>query len=183
MPDRAPRKVEVTREGETKAMFRIHIEGSIEAVWREITRTDAPIPAFFNARMDVARLARGQKLAMRTPNGKYTGVVGEILELVPPRRFAYTFKFTSYDDPPCRVTIDLEERDGGVDYTMTLSELPAGTKTAKQMVQGGVMIANTLKRVIEEGRPSFGTRLLFTLFRLMEPFSPEKCRSEHWPVT
>jgi len=178
-----PEKAVVTREGETKAMFRIHIRGSIEAVWREITRTDAPIPAFFNSRMDVARLARGEKLAMRTPNGKYTGVVGEILELVPLRRFAYTFKFTNFDDPPCRVAIDLAEKDGGVEYTMTISELTPGTKSAKQMLQGGVLIANTLKHVIEDGRPSFGTRMLFTLFKLMEPFSPARCKSEHWPVS
>jgi hypothetical protein len=50
------------------------------------------------------------------------------------------------------------------------------------MLQGGVLIANTLKQVIENGRPAFGTRLLFTLFKLMEPLSPAKCRSEHWPV-
>ena len=69
-----------------------------------------------------------------------------------------------------------------VQFTLTIDDLPTGTKTAKQMVQGGKMIVNTLKSVIETGRPSFGTRLLYFIFGLMAPFTPAKCKSEHWPV-
>jgi uncharacterized protein YndB with AHSA1/START domain len=163
--------------------FQVVIRGPIEDVWHEITRTDAPIPAFFNSRMDVGRLAPGAKLAMRTPNGKYTGVVGEILELDPPRRFVHTFRFTNFDDPACIVAYDLEEVEGGTRFTLTIHDLPEGTKTAKQMVQGGTLIVNTLKAVIETGRPSFGTRMLFVLFRVMGPLSPARCKSEHWPVS
>jgi uncharacterized protein YndB with AHSA1/START domain len=177
-----PETAQVTREGETRAKFRIVIRGAIDAVWHEITRTDAPIPAFFNSRMHVGRLAPGSRLAMRTPDGKYTGVVGEILEFDPPRRFSHTFKFTSYDDPYCTVTYDLEQVEGGVAFTLTITDLPAGTKTAKQMLQGGTMIANTLRHVIETGRPAVGTRLLFGVFKLMAPMTPGKCRSEHWPI-
>ncbi len=166
----------------TTAKFQVHIRGSIEAVWQEITRTDAPIAAFFNSRMEVGRLQPGAMLAMRTPDGKYTGVVGRILEFEPPRRFAHTFRFTNFDDPECRVLYELEEADGGVRFTLTVTELPLGTKTAKQMGQGGKMIVNTLKAVIEDGRPAFGTRLLFRVFRLTQPFAPKKCRSEFWPV-
>lgn len=88
------------KTGAPTSKFRVLINGTIEDVWQEITRTDAPIAAFFNSTMHVARLAPGSKLAMRTPDGKYTGVVGEITEFDPPRRFAHTFKFTNYDDPP-----------------------------------------------------------------------------------
>ena len=51
------------------------------------------------------------------------------------------------------------------------------------MLQGGTMIVNTLKSVIETGKPSFGTRMLFLLFRVMAPFTPKRCRNEFWPVT
>jgi len=166
----------------THSKFRVLIRGSIEDVWHEITRTDAPIPAFFNSSMDVGRLAPGSKLAMRSPDGKYTGVVGEILEIEPPVRFAHTFKFTSYDDPACRVVYDLEEVEGGVQFTLTIDDLPAGTKTARQMLQGGKLIVNTLKAVIETGRPGLGTRLLFGVFKLTAPLTPKKCLSENWPV-
>jgi len=163
-------------------VFRVLIRGTVEDVWNEITRTDEPIAAFFNSRMDVGRLEAGSKLAMRSPDGKYTGVVGRILEVVPQRRFSHTFRFTGYDDPECRVIYDLEPAAGGVQFTLTIEDLPAGTKTAKQMVQGGKMIVNTLKSVLETGRPSFGIRMLYLMFKLMAPFTPARCKSEHWPV-
>ncbi|REJ79947.1 MAG: hypothetical protein DWQ36_01585 [Acidobacteria bacterium] len=169
-------------EGDATAKFRVHIAGPIEAVWAEITRTDAPILAFFNSRMHANRLAPGARLAMRTANGRYTGVVGEIVEFEPPRRFAHTFRFTAYDDPECTVVYDLEEQAGGTLFTLTIRDLPAGTKTAKQMVQGGKMITSTLKSVIETGRAPFGIRLLYLFFDLMAPATPKRSRSEHWPI-
>ena len=78
---------------------------------------------------------------------------------------------------------DLEVVDGGVQFTLTIEDLPQGTKTAKQMIQGGTMIVNTMKAVIETGRPRFGIRLLYVLFRVMGPLTPKRCRSEHWPLT
>jgi len=164
------------------SLFRVTIQASLEAVWNEITRTDEPIAAFFNSRMDVGRLEPGSKLAMRTPDGKYTGVVGEILEVVPMKRFSHSFRFTNFDDPPCKVIYDLEEVAGGVQFTLTIEDLPEGTKTAKQMLQGGKMIVGTLKSVLETGKPSFGIRVLYTFFKVMQPLSPKRCKSENWPV-
>ena len=45
-----------------------------------------------------------------------------------------------------------------MEFTLTMEDLAIGTKSAKQMIQGGTMIVNTLKAVIETGRPSLGTR-------------------------
>jgi len=162
--------------------FRVWIAGTIDAVWSEITRTDAPIAAFFNNRMDCRELAAGSRIAMRSPDGKWTGVVGEITEYDPPRRFAHTFRFTNMDDPECTVVYDLVEKDGGTEFTLTIEDLPAGTKTAKQMTQGGTMIVNTLKSTVETGRPSFGIRVLYGLFKVLAPLSPKRCRSENWPL-
>ena len=177
-----PESVQISKQSETQAMFRVVIQGSIDAVWHEITRTDAPIPAFFNSRMHVEKLEAGSRLAMRTPDGEYTGVVGEILEVVPLKRFSHTFRFTQLDDPPCKVIYELEDLPEGVQFTLTLEDLPDGTKTAKQMQRGGTMIVNTLQAVIETGRPSLGTRLLFILFRILQPLSPKRCSSNNWPV-
>jgi uncharacterized protein YndB with AHSA1/START domain len=165
-----------------KKVFKVVIKGTIHVVWREITRTDAPIACFFNSQMYTPMLAPGSRLAMRTPDGKFTGVVGEILEVIPPTRFSHTFRFTGFDDPPCKVTYDLREVEGGTEFTLTIDELAPDTKTAKQMVQGSKLITGTLKSVIETGRPSTGVRALFVLFRVLQPFNPKKTRSEHWPV-
>lgn len=177
-----PAKVNVTYDGPTRAKFRTLIRGSIGDVWQEITRTDEPIPAFFGSRMDVGRMAPGAKLAMRSPDGRWTGVVGEITEFEPPRRFAHTFKFTNFDDPECVVVYDLEEVEGGVQFTLTIVDLPEGTKTAKQMVTGGKFIVAVLKATVEDGRPTFGQRLLLRVMGAFAFLTPKKCLSENWPV-
>lgn len=163
-------------------MSRVVIKGRIEDVWREITRTDIPQPAMFNSRMYVIGLRPGSPLRMRSPDGKFTAVVGEILEVEPPRRLVHTMRFTAYDDPLSKVTYELRETPEGVEFTLTSEDVPAGTKTAKDMARGGDFIAGTLKAVVETGRPPLGTRILFVLFKLLAPFNPKKCRTENWPL-
>lgn len=163
-----------------RAVFQIHIKGSIEAVWHEITKTDELQKVMFNMRLDTPGLKVGAPIRMRSGNGKYTGVVGEVLEFDPPHRYAHTFRFTNYDDPPCRMIYDLKEVEGGVDFTLTAEDVPVGTKSAKQLTQGGNMIVKTLKAVVETGKPPLGVRMLHVLFALMGPMTPKICRSENW---
>jgi len=166
-----------------KAIFKIFIKGPIQAVWHELTKTDEPQKCMFNMRLDTDGLKPGGQMRMRTVSGKYTGVVGEVLEFKPPYRYVHTLRFTQFDDPPCTIIHELREVEGGVEYTQTHENLPAGTKTAKQVIQGTSMIGNTLKAVVETGRPSFGIRLLYRVIRLMEPLTPKQCRSENWPLS
>jgi uncharacterized protein YndB with AHSA1/START domain len=165
-----------------RAVFKVVIRGSIDAVWREITKTHEPQGCMFNNQLHTTGLKPGAPIRMRTRSGKYTGVVGDVLEFDPPNRYSHTFRFTNYDDPICRVIYDLKEVPGGVEFTLTVEDMPSGTKTAQQMKQGGTMIVNTLKAIVETGRPSFGIRLLYGLFKVLEPFSPKRCRSENWPL-
>ncbi len=164
-----------------RAVFKVHIAGRIEAVWKEITKTDEIQKSFFNSRMDTPGLKPGAPIRMRSPDGKYTAVVGDVVEFDPPHRFSHTFRFTQYDDPPCKVTYELREVSGGVEFTLIVDDMPAGTKTAKQMSQGGAMIVKTLKAVIETGRPTLGIRILYVLFKVLTPLTPKKCLSKNWP--
>jgi uncharacterized protein YndB with AHSA1/START domain len=166
-----------------KVVYKIFIKGSIQDVWREITKTNEPQKCMFNMRLDTDGLRPGGQMRMRSPNGKLTGVVGEVLEFDPPHRYVTKFRFTAYDDPPAKVIHELKEVPGGVEYTLINEDVPAGTKTAKQMKQGGNLIVNTLKAVVETGRPSFGVRLLYLLFKLLGPMQPKRCRSENWPLS
>src|SRR5579863_5081424 len=131
-------------EGE-KAVFRVVMRGSIENVWHEITKTDELQKCMFNMRLVTNGLRPGGQIRMQSPNGKYTGVVGEVLEFQPPHRYVHTFRFTQFDEPPCTVIHELKAVEGGVEYTLTHENLPVGTRTMKQMNQGGPMICNTLK--------------------------------------
>jgi len=69
-----------------------------------------------------------------------------------------------------------------VEFTLTADNVPRGTKTSKDLTRGGDMIVKTLKAIVETGRPAFGTRMLYGMFKLMEPFTPKKIRSENWPM-
>lgn len=186
MPDTASPAVSAPAKAAAKprSIFRVLIHAPVADVWREITRTDAPIACFFNSRMHLGPggLTPGSRLAMRTPDGRWTGVVGEILECTPPTRFSHTFKFTNLDDPPCAVSYDLRDKDGQTEFTLTITDAPEGSKTQKQMTQGGAMIVKTLKAVMETGRPNLGARALFVLFKVLAPFNPARCRSDRWPV-
>ena len=162
-------------------VFEVLIDGRIEDVWREITKTDEVQGAIFNAKLHTTGLEQGGAVQMRTKSGKYTSIVGHILEFDPPRRFVHTLSFTSQDDPPSTVAYDLEEVDGKVRFRLTAT-MPRGTKTRKQMGQGGPMIVNTLKRIVETGKPSLGVRSLYVLFKVLEPISPKRCRAALWPL-
>ena len=74
-----------------KIVAKIFIEGSIDDVWHEITKTDELQGAIFNMRLHTDGLRLGGHIRMRTADGKYTGVVGEILEFDPPHRYGHTF--------------------------------------------------------------------------------------------
>ena len=164
------------------AVFKVFIRGTIDAVWHEITRTDAVQACMYNMALETDGLKPGGQIRMRSANGKYTGVVGEVLEFDPPHRYVHTFLMTQLDDPPSKVTHELKAVTGGVEYTLTHEGLIAGSKTAKQATQGGAMIANTLKAVVETGRPSFGIRMLYRMIRVLQFLTPKHCKSENWPL-
>ena len=167
-----------------KAVFRVVIGGSQDAIFKELTKTDSPQGAVFNSMMTLASpgLVAGKKMQMRTVSGKRTMVVGEVVEYDPPRRFAHLHRFTSYDDPVCKVVYDLNPVDGGVEVTLTVENIPAGTKTANEMQRGGMFILNNLKAIVETGRAPFGTRLMYWMFGAMEFVLPKRTKSENWPL-
>lgn len=162
-------------------VFKTFIKGSIDAVWREITKTDSAQVAMFNMMLVTPGLRPGAPIRILTKNGKYTPIVGEVVEYDPPRRYVHTFRFTRYSDAPCKVAYDLVETAGGVEFTMTITELTPGSATEKQMLQGGSLIINTLKSVVETGKAPLGVRVLYTLFSLLEPLSPQATKTENWP--
>jgi len=163
-----------------EAISEVFIAAPIETVWAEVTKTHEVQKPMFDMQMH-CDLEEGSPLRMRSADGKWTGVVGEVLEIAPPRRFSFTFKFTLHDDPPCRVTYELEEAEGGTRFRLVSDRLPPNTKSTKQMTQGASMIVETLKSVVETGRPPLKTRLLYAFFALTTPFTPKRCRSENWP--
>ncbi len=166
----------------TKLIHRIVIDAPIQDVWDALTKEGEVLPFFFNSVLHTTTLAPGAPMRMRSKNGKYTGVVGDVLELEPPYRYVTTFKFTNLDDPPCKVTHELKEVEGGVEYTLISEQVPVGTETEKQMNQGGDFITKTLKGVVENGKPPIGSRLILLMIGLFSVRTPKQCLSENWPL-
>ena len=165
-----------------RAVFRIVINGSQQAIFDELTSTTRPLGAIWNSCMVTTGLKRGGRMQMRTPSGKHTVVDGEILEYDPPNRFVHTHRFTQHDDPVCIVTYELKPVAGGVEVTLTVDDMPLGTPTAKAMSSGGHFIVNNLKAIIETGKPTFGARMMYVMFGALEFVLPARTRSEHWPL-
>lgn len=164
-----------------KQVYRVVIEAPIEKVWEVLTQKGKVLPFFFNNVLHTTTLAPGAPVRMRSPDGKYTGVVGEVLELNPPYRYSHTFKFTNLNDQVCVVTYDLKSIEGGTEFTLTTSRVPPGTKTEKYMASGGGMIVKGLKAFVETGKPNMTARLIGIVNFLTRPFVPKICKSENWP--
>jgi uncharacterized protein YndB with AHSA1/START domain len=167
---------------ENRLVSRITIRGTAEAVWRELTKSNEPQAAVFNAWLHAQALVPGAMVQMRTGDGRNVLVVGRIVEFDPPRRFAHTFRFTQFDDPECTVVYDIRAVTGGVEVTLTVDRLPVGTRTGKSMSTGAQQILDRLKSVIEDGRPAFGVRLLYAMFGVLGFMLPARTRAEHWPL-
>jgi uncharacterized protein YndB with AHSA1/START domain len=164
-------------------VFRIVVNAPIDRVWRELTKTGEAQGAIFNAWLHTrGGLVPGAAMQMRTGSGKHTLVVGEVVECTPPHRFVHTHRFTQYDDPVCQVSYELEPVQGGVQVTLRVTGVTAGTKTAKDMAGGGTMIVNSLKAICETGRPALGTRLMYAMFSALEFVLPARTKTERWPL-
>lgn len=167
---------------ENKRVFKVVISAPIETVWSTLVKTDEVLPFFFGAVCRTpGEMEVGAPFAMQTPNGKFASVVGTVLEFEPPYRYSHSFKFTSFDDPPCTVTYELKEVPEGTEFSLITTNVPAGTKTDQQMKQGGNFIVRNLKSVVEKGRPSFGYRILLGIISMAAPFTPKQCRTKNWP--
>lgn len=166
-----------------KAVFRIVINGTAEAIFRELTKTDSPQGAVFNAMLTLPSpaIAVGKPMQMRTVSGRHTVVFGEILAYDPPHRFAHTHRFAQHDDPVCTVIYELKPVAGGVEVTLTIENVTLGTPTAKAMQRGGMFILGNLKSIVETGRPTLAARAMYLAFGAMEFMLPKKTRVENFP--
>ncbi len=154
--------------------FEIRIRGSIDAVWQEITKRGAVQRPLMDTVL-VSELKPGSPFKYTSPNGKYSMVKGTILEIDPPRRLVHTYQFSHLQDPPSRVTWELEQAGEEVIVRILHDQFDKQTKTY-QMVKGGwAEILKNLKLWIETGDIALGTKLQYAMFR---PFMTFVCKKD-----
>ena len=166
----------------TTQVSQVVINAPIQIVWDTLTKQGEVLPFFFGSVMHTTKFAPGAPIRMRSPNGKYTGVVGDVLELEPPYKYSMTFKFTNFDDAVCKITHELKEVAGGTEYTLIAEGVPVGTKTEKNMASGGKIITSTLKSCVETGKPTFLAKFIMVMSSWFEFMSPKQSLSSNWPM-
>jgi hypothetical protein len=88
-------------------------------------------------------------------------------------RYAHTFQFTNFDDPPCVVRYLLKEVDRATEFTLINENVPVGTKSEKYLTQGSTFITEILKSIVENGRPTPGGRFEVFMMGLFAPSTSE----------
>ncbi|MGC1503347.1 MAG: SRPBCC domain-containing protein [Sulfitobacter sp.] len=166
-----------------KSISRTFINAPVETVWSTLVATDTPLPFFFGAICQTTDgLRAGAKMRMVNPNGKIAMVVGEVITFEPPHRYAHTFQMTNIDEPPCVVTYELREKDGGTEFDLIITEAVAGSKLHKEMLSAQGFIAANLKAMAENGKPAFTGRMVGLLGPIFALFAKKEQQIGNWPL-
>ena len=164
-----------------KGIYKVVIQAPIDTVWSELVNTQTPRPFFWNSSWDTQAMADGNTYRMLSADQRTVGVVGRIVEIDPPHRLVTTFQLTNLEDPPSRVTYELEEVEGGTELRLITEQVLAGSKSEKYMADGSKFIVENFKAYVENGKVTFGARMMLGMMGLMGAFAPKSMRAEKWP--
>jgi uncharacterized protein YndB with AHSA1/START domain len=165
-----------------REIYKVLIKAPIETVWSELVNTVKPRPFFWNSSWDAKALAEGAAYRMISKDRKTVAVVGEILEMDPPRRLVTSFRLTALPDPPSKVIYTLTETPDGVEFQLITENVLAGSKSEKSMAEGARFIVENFKAFVETGNVTFSARMMLALYALMAPMTPKSMRAENWPL-
>jgi uncharacterized protein YndB with AHSA1/START domain len=138
----------------------IHIGVPLQRVWDEITKTGRIQRALYNTVLETD-LKPGSRLRYYSPDKKRVFIVGEVVEVDPPRKFSHTYRFTTRLEPPTLVTWELVEEGGGCRVTVTHSGWSSEHKTPEKVAAGWREILGLLKQELETGDLPFKTKVLY----------------------
>lgn len=162
---------------------RTFVNAPIETVWSTLVATDKALPFFFGSICQTRDgLKEGGAFRMVHPNGKVAMVVGEVLRFDPPTCYAHTFQMTNIDEPPCKVTYTLREKDGGTEFELRIENAIEGGKLIKEMTGAQGFIAANLKALCETGRPAFSGKMVGILSPIFGLMAKKSQAIAHWPL-
>lgn len=159
-------------------VFTIDIDASPQRVWEEITRRGVPHHPMFGTYLH-ADLTPGSVMSYRDKSGAHTFVLGEVLEVAPPRKLVHTFRFSMEKDAPTLVEWDLAERPGGTRVTVTHSRFDGETRTYKSVSTSWVAILQLYKTTIETGTAPLGARFKNAMMMGMSFMLPAGAKTEN----
>jgi uncharacterized protein YndB with AHSA1/START domain len=156
----------------------IHIAVPVQRVWDEITSTGRVQRALYNTVLDTT-LEPGARLRYYSPDRKRVFIVGRVVAVDPPRRFAHTYRFTTRDEPETLVTWELREEAGGCRVTVTHAGWTAAHHAPHTVAAGWREILGLLKHELETGRIPVKTRLLYAVMGWFTFLLPRTTRADY----
>jgi uncharacterized protein YndB with AHSA1/START domain len=149
-----------------------------QRVWDEITKLGKIQRAMVNTVLE-SKLTPGSKMRYYSPDRKRVFVVGEVVEIIPPRKFSHTYMFTTRPEEPTLVTWELEEIPGGCRVKLTHSGWTDQVKTHKGVGGGWREILNLLKSDLETGNIPLKTRLTYRMYSALMFMMPASSKAEN----
>jgi uncharacterized protein YndB with AHSA1/START domain len=157
----------------------IHIAAPVERVWEEITRTGRVQPALYNTVLE-CDLEPGSRLRYYSPDRERVFIIGEVVEVDPPRLFSHTYWFTTWKGGPSTfVTWELAEEGDGCRVTLTHSGWTEAHAEYEKTSRGWAEILELLKHRIETGRLPLKSRVVFRLMGWLSFLLPKRTRTEY----
>ncbi len=132
-------------------VYAIYIKATPDAVWAALTRPEFTGKFWWGRRCE-SDWRQGSSLTLRAPDGE-PDFTGEVLESDPPRRLVYTFDVRKIDEPPSRVTYEIEAVGDSVCLTVTHDRFPADSMVRAGIAKGWPGILSGLKTLLETGAP------------------------------
>ena len=149
-PDSAP----AATEAAPRHVFATFIRATPEAIWRALTESDFTTRYWYGSTVHSDWTA-GAPWELRTSGGQL-GITGEVLEAARPSRLVVTYKqaWGGVDEPPSRVTFEIEAAGPGVQKLTVVHETEPGTSTQiADVAAGWPFIIAGLKTLLETGEP------------------------------
>jgi uncharacterized protein YndB with AHSA1/START domain len=124
-------------------------------------------------------LEPGSRLRYYSPDRKRVFIIGEVVEVVPPKRFAHTYVMTQYPEPATLVTWELEEVPEGCRVTLTHSGWTSEHARGDKVAAGWTQILGLLKSDIESGTLPLSARIMYRMMGGMMWALPARTRTEN----
>ena len=157
----------------------IRINVPRQKVWDEITKRGPVQRPLYNTILE-ADLKPGGRLRYYSPDRKRVFIVGEVVEIDPPRKFAHTYMFTTRVEPMTLVTWELIEEEGGTRVTITHSGYTTAHKAPEKVAAGWREILGLLKQELETGDIPGKTKVLYKVMNWLLFMMPASTKASRW---
>ncbi len=145
---------EIVMAAALKHVYQVYIKTTPERLWQALTDPDLTEKYFHGTRVD-GKFKAGETIRyMMNKDGQTVPALQcKISECVPARRLVHSFEFHGNEDPPSRVTYEIEPMGDVVKLTVVHDGFESETETYTSVASGWPPIFSGLKTLLETGQP------------------------------